>query len=116
MHRQKTKKEILEDLMIQSLNKERSEGDILQMGRKIKSDRNIQLGHNIAHGLDMIELMLMWDVTDEDLIYFSQKHDEFIRKYESGNKDDMDEIMGLFEELKRRTGFNPLTGRIDEGR
>lgn len=113
MHRQRSKKELMLDLQIQSLERQRSVGDILEIGRRVRGDRNIQLGHNIAHGLDLVELMMHYDMTDDELIHFAKKHDEFMSKYESGNPQDRDEVLGMFEELQKRTGYNVLSGRIE---
>lgn len=112
--KRKTAEEIRAELLMMSLNRERSPEEMLEIGRRHKEDRNIQLGNNVATGLCLIQLMIRYEMDDEWLIDFAQTLEKFYGQYESGNKDDVEEIKGLFEELEKRTGYNVLTGKVEE--
>ena len=109
-HRQKSRQEIIAELMVQNAQKPMTAEDVIAIGRKGIEDRNIQIGHNIATGLILVELMEAYGWEQKDLQQLLDIHWEYLHTYQSNDPEDMATTMGYFEKLKETTGYDVLDG------
>lgn len=110
-HKQKTREELLADLMVKSLNKERTPHDLLLIGRRTKNDRNTIVGNRVALSIVLLELTQSYGWEKEDIVTFVNLFNEFLEVYGHDN-DAGNEILEMLEHLKETIGFDVLKGEF----